>query len=711
MIVNDYQTSPYAHPIVRQRGRITAVLAEPLLYGDRLVGVIRIDDQGTGRSFAQEDQNILRLFAVQAAIAIENARLHGAAIRRGQELGALLRATRSVMAGLNLQETLDRIIHEASQMSRTPHVKVLLVDREAQVIRMGAVAGRPAELLKDFRLPMGVGHSGIVAATAKPLYVADCPNDPRNPYADQDRELGLITYLGLPIMIRGEVRGVLTFNTREPRQYGPEEIAYLASFADMAAVAIENARLHETAVKRAQQLATLTELTRVLTTVLDPQQVAREILAAAQVLIPGAVGRLWECSDRDAPPRLVAAVGLRDATGGHTPNLHSGEGVAGLAASTREPVIIPDVPSDPRFLNQSWAAAENLVSCLILPLLHGDRVTGILAIYTRLPHQFADEEVSLLLAFAGQAAIAIENARLYQESRRHAVTLEERVRDRTRELEAARRDAETASRHKSEFLANMSHELRTPLNSIIGFADVLQGQAAGPLTEKQARFLGHIQQSGRHLFDLISDILDLSKVEAGKLRLQPRILSVAITLEDVLVPSRDVAAKKSQHIHSEIEAELPPLRADPVRFKQICFNLLSNAIKFTPEGGTITLRARRVPGIEDCRSQTADCDDRNPSPQSASLDPHFEIPGDFLEIAVTDTGIGIKPEDLSRLFQDFVQLEHVETKRYEGTGLGLALTKRLVELHGGRIRAESAGEGRGSTFTVVLPFSLGGGKK
>jgi signal transduction histidine kinase len=187
-------------------------------------------------------------------------------------------------------------------------------------------------------------------------------------------------------------------------------------------------------------------------------------------------------------------------------------------------------------------------------------------------------------------------------------------------------------------------------------------------------------------------------VEAGKLALQPRALSVVNTLEGVLALARGLAAKKSQRLLSEIEADLPSLRADPIRFKQICFNLLSNAVKFTPDGGAITLTARKVDG------STGQIVNSSPPIDQSTTRP-IDRPGEWLEIRVTDSGIGIRLDDLSRLFQDFVQLESVETKRHEGTGLGLALTKRLVELHGGRIWAESDGEGRGSTFTVILPFT------
>ncbi|MBI4737348.1 MAG: GAF domain-containing protein, partial [candidate division NC10 bacterium] len=216
----------------------------PLVYGDRVTGSLAIFTRAR-HDFTDEEIALLGSFAGQAAIALENARLHSAAVRRGEELGALLRAARTVMAGLDLQEMLGRIVGEAAQIAGTPHAKVLLVDRDAQVLRLGAVAGRPSAMLEGLRLPLGTGLSGIVAASGQPLYVPECQHDPRNVYTHQDRELGLVTYLGLPIMIRDEVVGVLTFNTTHPRQYSSDELAYLASFAAQAAMAIQNARLYQ----------------------------------------------------------------------------------------------------------------------------------------------------------------------------------------------------------------------------------------------------------------------------------------------------------------------------------------------------------------------------------------------------------------------------------------------------------------------------------
>ncbi len=341
-----------------------------------------------------------------------------------------------------------------------------------------------------------------------------------------------------------------------------------------------------------------------------------------------------------------------------------------------------------------------------VPLVVDGWAIGVLGVdrkHSRRPLEPATLE--LLQHFAAQAAIAIENARLYEEIGRHAATLEERVQERTRELAAANQQLQEVSRHKSEFLANMSHELRTPLSSIIGFSEILEGQRAGPLTGKQVRYVGHIHQSGNHLLQLINDILDLSKVEAGKLTVQPEPLAVTGTLEDILAVARELANKKTQTLKAQIQPDLPPVWADPVRFKQICFNLLSNAVKFTPDHGRISVTARRVRAdqIGDCESPIADLGKAESTPQSAIRNPKSEI-DEWLEIAIKDTGIGIKAKDLPRLFQEFVQLEAASTKQHEGTGLGLALTKRLVKLHGGRIWAESGGEGHGARFTVRLPF-------
>jgi signal transduction histidine kinase len=343
-------------------------------------------------------------------------------------------------------------------------------------------------------------------------------------------------------------------------------------------------------------------------------------------------------------------------------------------------------------------------SFLGAPITAREKVLGHLYLTEKAGGPFTAEDETLLTSFADVIAGLAENRRLYEEQRLAAIQLEATVEDRTRELQAtnaqlqeAARQAELASRHKSVFLANMSHELRTPLNSILGFSELLRDPTFGPLIAKQARYVNNIHRSGEHLLALINDLLDLSKVEAGKLDLHPETFSLPDAIKAAFRIIWPQAEAKQQVLELQVADDLPTIRADMLRFKQILCNLLSNAVKFTPAGGIVTVTARRVPSSEFHVPSS--------EPGTWDLEPGTAGVTEFIEIAVADTGIGITAEDLPRLFQEFMQLEAAATKRYEGTGLGLALTRRLVELHGGRIWAESAGQGRGSTFTFALPFA------
>lgn len=251
------------------------------------------------------------------------------------------------------------------------------------------------------------------------------------------------------------------------------------------------------------------------------------------------------------------------------------------------------------------------------------------------------------------------------------VLLEKRVEERTEELQKANIALEKANRLKSEFLATMSHELRTPLNAIIGFAEVLRDEITGALNTEQKEYVGDIHSSGQHLLSMINSILDLSKIEAGKFELQYEEFSVENAINEVLNTIMGSSHKKGISIRTHVHEDIPSLMADKVKFKQIMFNLLSNAVKFTPENGRITINAR--------------------------------LSNQHVQIAVSDTGIGIKSDDMNKLFEAFRQVDGSYARRYEGTGLGLILTKRLVELHGGKIWAKSE-YGKGSTFTFTLPL-------
>ncbi len=350
--------------------------------------------------------------------------------------------------------------------------------------------------------------------------------------------------------------------------------------------------------------------------------------------------------------------------------------------------------------------ASSLVALFLASTLEGVISKPIVSLAQTAAIVSEKQDYSVRVAGSGQdelgQLIAGFNEMLAQIQRRDVAIQEARdrleiaVEERTRQLLEAKQQAEEASRHKSLFLSNMSHELRTPLNSIIGFASLLQDPIVSSLPEKELQLMRHISTSGEHLLALINDLLDISKVEAGKLILQPQAFPLGEAIEAAVYTFRPQAKQKQQDIELSMDHDMPIIKADPIRFKQILYNILSNAVKFTPAGGRITVTAKIISSSESGVSSA--------QPETLDSKPYTLDLGDFVEIAVSDTGIGIRREDLSKLFQLFTQLEPTLTKQFQGTGLGLALTKQLVELHGGTIGAASEGPGRGSTFTVRLPL-------
>ena len=412
-----------------------------------------------------------------------------------------------------------------------------------------------------------------------------------------------------------------------------------------------------------EQLTALGEVSRAVSSTLDLDTVLDTIVTRANQLAGTDGCSIFEYDEAAEAFRLRASrfadpqeAAILDPIARATP-IPKGQGLAGRAALRREPVHIPDIAVAGAYESPVRAPLlqAGYRALLGVPLLHEEQVIGVLAVIRKTPGDFAPEVVDVLKTFATQSALAIQNARLFRE-----------IADKSRQLEAA-------SRHKSEFLANMSHELRTPLNAILGFSEVLAERMFGEVNEKQAEYLQDILSSGRHLLSLINDILDLSKVEAGRLELELGRFHLPTALDNALTLVRERATRHGITLTQTVDPGVADIVADERKVKQILLNLLSNAVKFTPEGGRVGLTATAADGV--------------------------------ITIAVSDTGIGIAPEDQAAIFEEFRQVGRDDTRTQEGTGLGLTLAKKFVELHGGRIWLQSQ-VGHGSTFSFTLPVRL-----
>ena len=395
LIVNDYRSSPHTIPWFVERTDVTAVLGEPLLYRDRLVGVILLRDRRDRQPFTADDHGLLRLFAAQAAIAIENARLHEATSRRAQQLATLVGLTQVLTTELDLQRVSQRILEAAETL--IPGSAGRLWERMADGRALRVIGSRGLahpEHGQGFLLVPGEGLLGIAEVTRQPAVSADVTHDPRFKDAAWAAAEGLVACIILP-MERGEkIIGFLTLYTRVPHEFVRDEVDILRTFAAQAAIAVENAQLYQTTQRRAEHFATLNDIARTLTTTLDPQRAAEQALRAVQVLLPEAAVRLWEHGPEEGVFRHVAGVGVPDRSEGHTVRFTPGEGLLGLTLTTRRPVISRDVNSDPRYREKARARAHGFVSCVMLPLLVADRVSGVLAIFTRTVHEFSDEELA-----------------------------------------------------------------------------------------------------------------------------------------------------------------------------------------------------------------------------------------------------------------------------------------------------------------------------
>jgi two-component system, NtrC family, sensor kinase len=618
------------------------------------------------RPFTHAQIKLLETFADQAVIAIENVRLFNE-LKESLEQQTATSEILGVIASspTDVQPVLDVVAENAARLCEANDATISLIDGNT-LQRLGSAKYGPMPVSTPPSLSRGnpLGRAVIDRTT---VHVHDITAEFDGEFPESrllHQRTGARTILCTPLLRHGTPIGVITIRRTEVRPFTEKQIALLKTFADQAVIAIENVRLFQELEARTRELAqsvgelrALGEVGQAVSSTLDLQTVLSTIVRHAVQLSGTDGGVVYEYDEAPKEFHLRAShlmegevVEALQAT-----PVRPGQGATGRAATMRAPVQLPDILNEQEFTGtrvRPIFARLGYRSVLAVPLLREGRIMGALTVWRKQAGSFSAEVVQLLQTFATQSALAIQNARLF------------------REIEEKSRQLQMASENKSQFVSSMSHELRTPLNAIIGFSEVLQERMFGELNEKQAEYTDDILSSGRHLLSLINEILDLSKVEAGRMELEVATFDLPLAIENARTFVRERAVKHGINLDVTVDERLGDFVGDERKIKQILLNLLSNAVKFTPEGGRIGINARQADGS--------------------------------VEISVSDTGIGISPEDQAKTFEEFRQVGTADAQKREGTGLGLTLAKKFVELHGGKIWVESE-VGKGSTFSFTLP--------
>ncbi len=564
---------------------------------------------------------------------------------------------------------LDAIVERAALLCHADAAQLYLVDGDH--IRLSRQAGASSEEFRGYIETHPVARNrtslvGRVALDRRTQQIPDVLADPEYQRYDLQRIGGYRTVLSAPMMLDDEVIGVFSMWRMEVSPFDDHELRQLDEFGLQGAIALRQVELLRALEARSAELATkvvqteaLREVGEVVSSSLDLDEVLQTIVTNAVRLTGTDGGSIMEYVEEDRSfsvratygsseqliERLRAITIARDST------------LVGRAALDGRPLEVADLAAGRRDPHLQILYEDGWRSVLAVPMLRLDQMVGALVIRRRTPGSFDAGTFELLQTFASQSALAIHNARMY------------------RELETSSAELEVASRHKSEFLASMSHELRTPLNAVIGFSEVLLDQMFGDVNARQAEYLRDIWSSGRHLLELLNDILDLSKVEAGQMHLEHTRFLVADAVAKAVALVRERAQQHRIQLVVSVASEVGTIEADELRFRQVLLNLLSNAVKFTPDGGEVRVLVSRS--------------------------------GEDLLVTVTDTGVGVPPEDRERIFETFQQGRRGAPKE-EGTGLGLSLTRRMVELFGGRLWMESVVD-VGSTFGFAIPVQAPAG--
>ena len=651
-----------------------AVLAVPLIVKDDIVGVVAAIDRA-GREFSADDLRLAEALAGHAALALENARLYAEAERRRREAEKLAKVAAELTEQIDLASAGQRVVDTVLPLFQARAAGLRLVAPDGSLVGLAFAGLMKLKFDAGHVAPAGSTVSGLAVQEARAIATANAFTDTEVRLPDDVRDAMMAAgdgaVLAVPLRVRGSVIGALSVTDRPGRVFTRAEIELLQAFADQAAIALERARLHEqTELRRrdaemaAARARLLAEASRVLTASLD---LDTTLGGLTRILVPAladwsavhlleAAGAIRRVATTAADPGKAAL--LADIRSSTSRRLSADDGVLAQAIRSGRPLLVPDVTPewlqsvirDPEYLTIVQAVGPR--SLMLVPLVARGRIVGTITLVRTAPPSYDDGD----LAFAGdlgtRAGFAIDNARLFHQR------------------EQARLEAERANASKDEFLAMLSHELRTPLTSMLGWVRILRGGQLAP--ERVDGALEVIERNAHAQAQLINDLLDVSRIVAGKLQLD----RFRIDLVPVIAQAMDSLAREAETkgvtFHRVLAVDSAHVLGDPTRLHQVLTNLLSNAIKFTPAGGEVVVTLDHGPGVA--------------------------------RITVADTGAGVPPDLLQHIFDRFRQADSTMTRSHGGLGLGLAIVRHLVELHGGGVSASSAGIGKGASFTVELPL-------
>jgi GAF domain-containing protein len=668
--VADVQTEPnYALIEAVRIGGFRTVLGVPLMRNGTPIGVIMLT-RSQVHPFTDKQVELVTTFADQAVIAIENVRLFDEVQARTRELSESLEQ-QTATSGLlhiiassptNLQPVLDAVAETAARICGANDATIRLVD--GKLLRLTAHYGHIPTQDTTRPLDRGTVH-GRAVIDRRTIHVNDVAAEPDHEFPTGKalaQRYGFRTALAAPLLREGIASGAILIRRTEVRPFTESQIKLLETFAAQAAIAIDNTRLFQEVQARTRELTqsveelrALGEVMQAVNSTLDLQTVLSTIVTKAVQLSGTDAGAIYVFEEAQQLFRLRATFGFSEELIAAVEDQRLGASDAiRQATQDKQPQEISDIGDEPPSPLREIAMRAGYRARLIVPLVSADEVLGALVIRRKQPGEFPNGTIHLLQTFAAQSVLAIQNARLFSE------------------IEEKSRQLAEASQHKSQFVASMSHELRTPLNAIIGLTEMMHTNAARFGTEKAQEPLRRVHAAGTHLLGLINQVLDLSKIEAGKLELSPESVNLAPLIDEVVGTARQLAEQNKNCLVAECSDNLAPLTVDPMRLRQILLNLLSNACKFTKQG-EVALRVRMV------------ADGR-----------------EWIEFAVSDTGIGMTQEQQTKLFEEFTQADSLTARRFGGTGLGLAISRKLARMMGGDVTVASE-PGKGSVFTVRLP--------